>query len=186
MSDELLQSNGEADRVSHLNASPDGDVIIRPAQRDDAVLLFDMLRRLAEGQGEEARFRLREETLIRDGFGEHPLFRALIAEKDGVAVGMAIFRETYSTWSGIRGLFISDMFVDEDQRGAGVGYALVRHVAQEAAKSGRQRLELNVRHANPARNFYDRMGFAHLDNLLNYRLSDKDFARLAKGGTDTT
>ena len=90
-----------------------------------------------------------------------------------------MFHETYSTWSGTRGLFISDMFVEEDQRGAGVGYALVRQVAREAAARGLTRLELNVIHANPARNFYDRMGFAHYDNLLNYRLSDAGFARLA-------
>ena len=180
MSSENLQIQGEA-RPASIADAPAGDgVAIRAARRGDAALLFDMLRRLAQDQVEEGRFRISEEELIRDGFSDAPPFRALIAEKGGAAVGMVMFHETYSTWSGTRGLFISDMFVEKDQRGAGVGYALVRQVAREAMERGLTRLELNVIHANPARNFYDRMGFAHYDNLLNYRLSDAGFARLAQ------
>ena len=183
-----------AQTEAHL-ASPDGalgnDIAVRPAQKADVPLLFRMLKQLAhaqlngsepedEAQAAANRFRTSEKKLRQDGFSKSPLFSALIAEKNGAAVGMAMFHETYSTWSGTRGLFISDMFVEEDQRGTGVGYALVRHVARAAAARGLQRLELNVIHANPARNFYDRMGFAHYDNLLNYRLSDAGFARLAR------
>ena len=168
-------------------AAPPESVSIRLACRQDIPLLFDMLHRLARGQVDEERFRISEEDLLRDGFGGDNgadgdcRFRALIAERQGIPVGMVMFHETYSTWSGSRGLFISDMFVEEDQRGAGVGHALVHQVAQEAASRGLTRLELNVIHANPARNFYDRMGFAHYDNLLNYRLSDAAFARLVNG-----
>ena len=166
-------------------------ISIRPACRQDIPLLFDMLHRLARGQVGEGRFCISEEDLLRAGFDDADggnaagnggaRFRALIAERQSAPVGMVMFHETYSTWSGSRGLFISDMFVEEDQRGAGVGHALVRQVAQEAASRGLTRLELNVIHANPARNFYDRMGFAHYDNLLNYRLSDDAFARLVNG-----
>lgn len=180
MSDQPLQASNETYPASSLIPSPIRDIAIRSAQKHDAPLLFDMLRRLAHYQSEEKRFRISEEGLTRDGFSEHPMFEALIAERNGKPVGMAMFRETYSTWSGTRGLFISDMFVDEAQRGAGVGYSLVRQVAREASSRGLARLELNVIHANPARNFYDRMGFSHLDSLLNYRLSDEAFSRLAQ------
>ena len=185
MSDESLHTTGEADAAPFSSTTPEHGVIIRCAREDDVPLLFDMLRKLAAVQGEESRVRISEDALLRDGFGAHSRFEALIAEKDGTAVGMAIFQETYSTWSGAHGLFITDMFVDEAQRGAGVGYGLVRRVAQEAAARGMSRLDLNVIHANPARNFYDRMGFTHLDNLLNYRLSDEAFAGLAHEDVET-
>lgn len=179
MSDESLHTTGEAGAVPFPSAVLEHSVMIRRAREEDVPLLFGMLRRLAAGQGEEAQIRISESELLRDGFGSPARFEALIAEKDGIAVGMAMFQESYSTWSGTRGLFITDMFVDEAQRGSGVGYGLVRSVAQAAAARGMTRLELNVIHANPARNFYDRMGFTHLDNLLNYRLSDEAFAELA-------
>lgn len=185
MTDKTLLARKQAYPASSLTPSPIRDISIRPAQKHDIALLFDMLRRLACNQGEQKRFRISETRLAQDGFSEHPMFEALIAERKGDAVGMAIFRETYSTWSGTRGFFISDMFVDEAQRGAGVGYSLVRRVAREAAARGLSRLELNVIHANPARNFYDRMGFSHLDNLLNYRLSDAAFSRLAHDEEET-
>ena len=185
MSDESLHTTGETGATPFSSTTSEQDVIIRRAREDDVPLLFDMLRKLAAVQGEESRVRISEDALLRDGFGSHPRFEALMAEKNGMAVGMAIFQETYSTWSGAHGLFITDMFVDEAQRGAGVGYGLVRRVAQETAARGMSRLDLNVIHANPARNFYDRMGFTHLDNLLNYRLSDEAFAELAHEDVET-
>lgn len=154
-------------------------VNIRPATKDDVGSMLKMLIALAVYQNQETHVTATEDDLIRDGFGPSPQFECILAEVDGQPVGMAIFHATYSTWKGRRGLFIEDLFVDESVRSKGVGRSLVKEIARIAETRICHYIELNVVHANPARNFYDRYGFVHLDDVLTYRLSDKRFHQLA-------
>ena len=90
-----------------------------------------MIRELAEYERELQWVTIREEELARDGFGEHPRFRALIGEWDGEPAGYALFFNYFSTWVG-RGLFLEDLFVRERFRGQGMGRALLAEVARIA------------------------------------------------------
>jgi GNAT superfamily N-acetyltransferase len=104
---------------------------IRAATADDAALLRSMIRELAEFEHELDWVTIREEDLVRDGFGDNPRFRALIAEWDDQPAGYALFFEYFSTWTG-RGLFLEDLFVREAFRGRGIGKALLAKVARIA------------------------------------------------------
>lgn len=104
---------------------------IRPATIDDAALLLSMIRELAEFEREPDSVTITESELARDGFGEHPRFRALIAEWEGQVTGYALFWEYYSTWAG-RGMFLEDLFVRETFRGRGIGTSLLAMVARTA------------------------------------------------------
>ena len=104
---------------------------IRAATIHDAGLLRTMIRELAEFEHELEWVTIREEDLARDGFGENPCFRALIAELDGQPAGYALFFGYFSTWVG-RGLFLEDLFVREAFRGRGIGTALLASVARVA------------------------------------------------------
>lgn len=104
---------------------------IRAATIHDAGLLRTMIRELAEFEHELQWVTIREEDLARDGFGENPRFRALIAEWDGQPAGYALFFGYFSTWVG-RGLFLEDLFVREAFRGRGIGTALLASVARVA------------------------------------------------------
>ena len=103
-------------------------LLIRPATKNDAALLLAMIRELAEFERLPDLVTMQEEELARDGFGENPRFRALIAEWSGQAAGYAVFFDYYSTWAG-RGLFLEDLFVREAFRGRGIGTALLAAVA---------------------------------------------------------
>ncbi|MFP3944709.1 MAG: N-acetyltransferase family protein [Alphaproteobacteria bacterium] len=151
------------------------DVEIRAATADDASAIVRMIRALAAYQDQDDTVSVTVEDILRDGFGPQPRFSAVIAERLGTAVGLAIFFETYSTWEGCPGMFIHDLFVAEEMRGKGVGQALVHHVAEVAARRGCSHVQLNVVHANRARDFYDRLGFSHVDDLLTYRLCGNAF-----------
>ncbi len=72
-------------------------LLIRPATVHDATLPRTMIRELAEFEHELDLVCITEEDLVRDGFGENPRFRALIAEWDGQAAGYAAFFGYYST-----------------------------------------------------------------------------------------
>jgi GNAT superfamily N-acetyltransferase len=104
---------------------------IRPATIRDAALLRTMIRELAEFEHELQWVTIREEDLARDGFGEHPRFRALIAEWNGETAGYAVVFNYFSTWSG-RGLFLEDLFVREKFRNREIGKALLAEVARIA------------------------------------------------------
>ncbi len=154
-----------------LSAIEPGDVTIREATPEDAAIMVRFLRELAEYQATTEYFHATEDAILRDGFGENREFEALIAVSEGKPVGLATFNRTYSTWEGSVGLVIQDLFVAEEARGKQVGFHLVRDVARIAEERGATHLQLNVVHANPARNFYARVGFNHMDDLLTYRLS---------------
>jgi GNAT superfamily N-acetyltransferase len=158
-----------------LPEHPLADVEIRPARADDAAAIVRMIRALAAYQDQDDGVSVTEEDLLRDGFGPQPRFSTLVAERLGTAVGFALYFETYSSWEGCPGLFIHDLFVAEELRGKGVGQALIHHLAEIAARRGCSHVHLNVIHANKARDFYDRLGFSHEDDLLTYRLSGDAF-----------
>lgn len=153
---------------SQLRIEP--KVALRKATADDVPVICKLVKALAEYQRQGSQVSASQEALKRDGFGPNPQFECLLAEIDGEAIGLAIFHPTYSTWDSSRGMFINDLFVSEVVRDQGVGIKLVTEVAVIAKEAGCQHLELNVVHANPARNFYDRCGFVHVDDLLTYRL----------------
>ena len=104
---------------------------IRPANVHDAGLLRTLIRELAEYERELDLVVIEEADLARDGFGENPRFRALIAEWNGSPAGYALFFAYYSTWAG-PGLFLEDLFVREQVRGRGIGKALLAAVARIA------------------------------------------------------
>jgi len=92
-----------------------------------------MIRELADFERELERVTIREEDLARDGFGDSPRFRALIAEWSGQPAGYAVVFGYYSTWAG-RGLFLEDLFVREPFRGKGIGKGLLAVVARIAVE----------------------------------------------------
>lgn len=104
---------------------------IRAAKIEDVALLRTMIRELAEFERELEQVTIREEDLARDGFGENPRFRALIAEWEGEPAGYALFFPHFSTWIG-RGMFLEDLFVREKFRKRGIGTFLLAEVARVA------------------------------------------------------
>lgn len=153
-------------------------VSIRRATPEDSRAMFDMIMALATYQGVGERVLTSQEALERDGFGPQPKFEALIAERDGHHVGLAIFQSCYASWEGASILQITDLFVDEEARGTGVGFRLALEVAKLARDRGCAGLQLNMVHANPSRSSLDRMGFVHQDDLLHYRLDPASLKKL--------
>jgi len=119
------------------------------------------------------------ETLARDGFGKQPQFAALIAERAGTPLGFALYTFNYSVWTAARGIFIEDIWVVPEERRGGVARLLMQALAQECLARGYKRIDLNVLDWNPARGFYERIGFKWIRNWLPYRLSGEALEKLA-------
>ncbi|HMG08719.1 MAG TPA: hypothetical protein VK609_09430, partial [Mucilaginibacter sp.] len=75
---------------------------IRVARRDDCPRLMELVNELAlyEKAPEEVTVTLQE---FEDaGFGTKPVWKAYVAEADGLIVGFAVYYIRYSTWKGCR------------------------------------------------------------------------------------
>jgi len=118
---------------------------------------------------------------MKDGFGCHPKFRALIAEWDEQPIGYALFYDFYSSWRG-SGIFLEDLFVREQFRGRGIGRALLTQVARIAGQEGRHAIRWEVLDWNkPAIEFYKSLGARFLDEWKQVLLEADHLNRLADG-----
>lgn len=132
--------------------------LIRRARREDAETLQTLLEEQATHHGE--RLQAGVEALLRHGFGDQPLFRALLAEKAGQAVGFALYYPDFSSLRGRAGVMLQDIFVRPAARGTGLGRALLAEVMADAADWEAAFLTLMLDRSNDnARAFYARHGF---------------------------
>ena len=156
------------------------DFTIRPAGAGDVGEILRLIRALAEYEkladqavGTEARMR---ESL----FGARPAAEALIAERGGRAVGFALFFTTFSTFLCKPGLYLEDLFVEPEHRGAGIGKALLRRLAALAVERRCGRFEWRVLDWNePSIRFYESLGAKLMPEWELVRMTEPDFTRLA-------
>jgi GNAT superfamily N-acetyltransferase len=113
-------------------------------------------------------------------FGARPAAEAVMAERGGRAVGFALFFTTFSTFLCKPGLYLEDLFVEPEHRGAGIGKALLRHLARLAVERDCGRLEWRVLDWNaPSIRFYESLGAVLLPEWELVRMTEPEFARLA-------
>jgi GNAT superfamily N-acetyltransferase len=137
---------------------------VRPATKNDAPLLRDLIHELADFERLAHETIITEENVVRDGFGLTPKFRALIAESDGQPAGYALFFEFYSSFQGRAGLFLEDIFVRPQYRKHGIGSELLAQVARIAWEEDYFCLRWEVLDWNStAIEFYRKLGAEFLD-----------------------
>lgn len=155
---------------------------LRSARPEDAGLLLDFIRDLAEYEREPSAVVATEDDLLRDGFGERPLFHVRIAEWDGAPAGFAFYFFTYSTWRGRPCLYLEDLFVRPAFRRKGIGLALLRDLAGQAVEKRCDRFVWQVLDWNaPAIAFYESLGAKALREWVTMRVEGPAIAALARG-----
>ncbi|MFI9589958.1 GNAT family N-acetyltransferase [Nonomuraea sp. NPDC052265] len=155
--------------------------MIRPAAPEDVPAIVSMIRELAAYENALHEVRVTEEMLRGSLFGERPAAFAHMAEQDGEPVGFTIWFLTYSTWRGVHGIYMEDLYVRPEHRGGGHGRALMAELARICAERGYQRLEWSVLDWNePSIAFYDKLGAVRQDEWLKYRLTDEPLERLSR------
>jgi GNAT superfamily N-acetyltransferase len=152
---------------------------IRPATIADAALLRQMIWELADFEKGTEHVRTTEADIARDGFGQNPQFRALIAEWSGQPAGFALFFNYYSTWRG-SGLHLEDLFIRPEFRSRGIGKALLARVARIAVDEERVFMRWEVLDWNqPAIEIYKALGADFLDDWRSVLLLTENLKKLA-------
>jgi GNAT superfamily N-acetyltransferase len=161
-----------------MNSEP--TLHIEPALEKDVPLILDFIHDLASYEDHLEYFDATEERLRKNVFGESPKAHVLLAYQDGRAVGFAVYFFTFSTFAGLPGLYLEDLFVKPEQRGHGVGRALLAYLARLAKAQNCWRIEWAVLHWNePALRFYKNLGAVPMNEWAVYRLSGEQLDRLA-------
>jgi len=105
-------------------------------------------------------------------FGSNPAVFALVAEEDSRVVGTAIWFLNFSTWDGVHGIYLEDLYIDPAHRGSGLGFALLKQLAQICVERGYSRMQWQVLDWNtPSIDFYRSLGAVDMQDWRTYRLS---------------
>ncbi|MDO1580699.1 GNAT family N-acetyltransferase [Rhizobium oryzicola] len=93
-----------------------------------------------------------------------------VAEVDGKLAGFALCLTHEGTWILGRDCYLEDLFVDESQRGKGIGRALLDDLVALSRENGWSRLYWHTAEDNAtARKLYD--SFVKSDGHVRYRIS---------------
>jgi len=154
---------------------------IRFATESDLPQLLAFIRGLAEYEKLSHVCVATEESLKKTLFGPRPYAEVLIARLESIPVGFALFFHNYSTFLAKPGIYLEDVFVLPQHRGAGVGKALLKRVAQIALERGCGRLEWSVLDWNePAIEFYKKLGATMMPDWRICRMTTDQIAKLAE------
>ena len=161
---------------------PSMTIRIERATERDVPVILQMIRDLAEYERMSDQVVATETSLRESLFGERRDAEVLLAYADDNAAGFALFFHNFSTFVGRKGLYLEDLFVKPELRGAGIGKRLLVELARIAVERRCGRFEWSVLDWNePAIGFYKKLGAVPLHDWTIFRVTGDALAKLAAG-----
>ncbi|MDR3655807.1 MAG: GNAT family N-acetyltransferase [Mycobacterium sp.] len=155
-------------------------LVIRRAAPEDAADITEMIHGLAEFERGADQCSVTETQLRTALFGEPATVHGHVAEVDGKIAAMALWFLSFSTWDGVAGIYLEDLFVRPAFRRRGLARALLATLAGECVAKGYTRLSWAVLTWNAdAIALYDGIGAEPQREWTTYRLSGARLAALA-------
>jgi GNAT superfamily N-acetyltransferase len=148
-------------------------VTIRRAEPADVPEILALIQELADFEHEPDAVVNTPALLQGVLFADNPRAFAYVVDgaEPGTLDAIAIWYLTYSTWTGVHGIHLEDLYVRPDARRHGHGRALLARLAQDCVDSGWARLEWDVLDWNTnAIAFYESMGAGFQDAWRTCRL----------------
>lgn len=160
---------------------PDFDV--RSATIDDVPLILSFIKDLAEYEKLSHEVVATEEILKETLFGDNAHAEVVIGYLKSKPVSFALFFHNFSTFLGKPGIYLEDLFVRPEARGAGIGQEMLKYLARLAKERNCGRLEWWVLDWNEsAIGFYKRLGAKPMDEWTVFRVTGKELDDLAGTG----
>ncbi|MEU0094601.1 GNAT family N-acetyltransferase [Kribbella sp. NPDC006257] len=152
---------------------------IRRAQPADVPAIVDLVYGLASYERAPDECHLTADQLTTALFGPTPAVSCHVGLIEGEVVGCALWFLNFSTWRGVHGIYLEDLYVSPEHRGSGLGKALLTALAQECVRNNYERLEWSVLNWNtPAITFYESLGARPQTEWTTYRLTDDPLTKL--------
>jgi hypothetical protein len=158
---------------------------IRPVREQDIPLLLALIYELAEFEHLTQLYQNTPQRMQAALFGAQPCAEALLvwpAGSEASPVAFALYFRNFSTFLGKPGLYLEDIYVQPASRGAGIGRALLEHIARIAVERDCGRFEWAVLDWNAgAQQFYEKLGATVLPDWRITRITGEPLRRLAAG-----
>lgn len=153
---------------------------LRPAEERDMPVLYELIRELATFEKILDDLKATEE-LLRESIFVRKVAEVLMAEYNGEPAGYAMYFFNFSSFIGLPGLYLEDIYIRPQFRGKGFGKTTLAHLARVAIEKNCWGMEWTVLDWNkPSIDFYEGMGAVNRDGWLIYRLKLEALARLAQ------
>ncbi|MEE3062465.1 MAG: GNAT family N-acetyltransferase [Actinomycetota bacterium] len=153
---------------------------IRRAKPEDAADIADMIHALAEFERATEECTVTEKLISAALFAPSPIVYGHVAEVDGEIAAMALWFLNFSTWDGVGGIYLEDLFVRTKFRRRGLARKLLATLAAECVDNGYTRLSWAVLNWNAdAITLYDEIGGQPQREWTTYRLSGASLSGLA-------
>ena len=154
---------------------------IRRAIPQDAGDIADMIHALAEFEHAAEQCTVTETQISTALFGNTPVVHGHVAEVDGQTAAMALWFVNFSTWDGVAGIYLEDLFVRPGFRRRGLARRLLAALARECVEKSYTRLSWAVLNWNvDAIALYEGVGAAPQHEWTTYRLSGPPLGELAR------
>ena len=154
--------------------------MIRPAVAADVPTVLALVRELAAYERQPDAVEATEQMLTAALFGPSPVASCHVAVLEEQVVGFALWYVTFSTWKGLPGLWLEDLYVRPTARGRGLGRALLQTLAAVCLARGYPRFEWWVLDWNvDAQGFYRSVGATAEDEWTVWRVTDGALSALA-------
>jgi GNAT superfamily N-acetyltransferase len=155
---------------------------IRRAQPGDEADITAMIYELAEFERAAADCTVTETQIHAALFGDQPPAYAFVAEVDGQIAATAVWFLNFSTWDGVAGIYLEDLYVRPAYRRRGLARKLLSALSVECVKHGYTRLSWAVLNWNvDAIALYDGVGGKPQNEWTTYRVSEPELSALAQG-----
>lgn len=147
-------------------------MLIREAVPSDVPAIMQLIHDLAEYEKAPHEVETNEKQIAAALFAEQPKVFAHVIELDGEVIGMAIWFLNFSTWLGVHGIYLEDLYVKPEFRGRGYGLSMLKFLAAICVERGYGRFQWWVLDWNtPSIEFYKSQGAIAMDEWTVYRVS---------------
>jgi GNAT superfamily N-acetyltransferase len=155
--------------------------VIRRARPGDENELAAMIHELAEFERASHECTVTETQLGEALFSDQPTVYGHIAEVDGEAAAGALWFLNFSTWDGVAGIYLEDLYVRPQFRRRGLARKMLATLARECIEGGYTRLSWAVLDWNVnAIALYDAVGGKPQEEWITYRVSGPELSALAE------
>mgnify|MGYP000857697174 FL=1 len=152
----------------------------RKAQKEDVKLILQFIKKLAKYEKMSNEVVATEDILLESIFIEKQANVYFLMKHDR-EIGFAVTYHQFSTFVGKSGLFLEDIFIDEEERHQGYGTLFFKYLVSQALEMKCVRFEWNCLNWNqPSIDFYVSLGAKSLDDWTTFRMITSDMQSFLK------
>jgi GNAT superfamily N-acetyltransferase len=153
------------------------NIQIREAIKSDCKRLLELIQELAVYEKAPEEVTVSLEEFEEAGFGKNRVWKAFVAEENGIIQGFGLYYIRYSTWKGCR-MYLEDLLVTEKMRGKGIGKKIFDRLIEEAIEKDFKGMTWQVLDWNePAINFYKKYHSDFDGEWINVALSKEQLQK---------